>query len=164
MQPDRIPATRKPNGSTLADFGPALLILFILIFFPLLDLLGICLDYGLCMILNYNQVHEASLIPSKDATDEAGPIKKTIVDQWSKGMGSFVGLAKPITTTITYTTAPQEDASNNADKSVKVVTTVVCSPFLTIPIPFVHAPGFNEPFTFEIASERQMENPDYAPQ
>lgn len=148
----------------MADFGPALLILFILIFFPLLDLLGICLDYGLCMILNSNQVHEAALIQSKDALDPAGSIKKGIPDQWMKGMGSFCNLAKPITTDISYKTSPDTGPNATPDKVVTVVTTVACSPFLTIPIPFAEVPGFNSPFTFEISSQRQMENPDYAPQ
>lgn len=151
----------------MAEFGPALGILLICIFLPLVDLLGICLSYGLCVLLNSNQVHEASMLPTDDAESETGPVKKGIPDQWSNGMGKFVKMSGTPTTVISYRDngTPTTDSGSNkvVDKVVMVRTTITCNPFLPIPIPMVNVPGLNGPMTFMISSERPMENPDNAP-
>ena len=43
-----------------------------------------------------------------------------------------------------------------------VQTTVVCSPFLPIPIPGLTIPGLNSPVTIWIGTKRAMEDPDNA--
>jgi hypothetical protein len=148
------------GASSIAEFGPALLVLLICIFFPLIDMLSVALSYGLCMVLNYNQVHEASLLPWQDATNPTGSVEKGIPDVWLGGMGHFVKVAGPPITSVTYRHG-QKGTDGVIDKIVIVQTTVQCSPFLPIPIPWVTAPGLNAPFTFSVASERPMENPDY---
>lgn len=158
------PHRRRNKGNAISEFGPALFVLLIFIFFPVVDLLSIVVSYGACMVLNFNQVHEAALIPHTDAADAGGPIKKGIPDQWLNGMGRFVKMVGSPQTNITYRngeTAP--DKNNSTDKLVMVETKVVCSPFLPIPLPVVNVPGLNGPFTFDLTSERPMENPDYAP-
>ena len=153
------------GASGMAEFGPALGVLLIAIFFPLVDLLSVCISYGLCMVLNTNQVNEAALLPYLDARNSSGSVLKGIPDTWANGMGHFVKMQGPPTTVVTYRSGQNStDSLNNAvvDKVVRVTTTVICTPFLPIPLPVVSVPGLNGPMTFTISAERAMENPDYA--
>jgi hypothetical protein len=152
---------RSTKGNSMAEFGPALCVILICFFFPMLNMLSLGIAYGDCMVLNKNQVQEAALIDWKDARDPQGPICKGIVDQWQNGMGNLVKMPSAPVTTVSYRdgeTAPD----NTVDKIVNVQTTVTCSPFLTIPLPVVNVPGINGPMVFTINSEKLMENPDYA--
>jgi hypothetical protein len=150
---------RHPSGSAIAEFGPALGILLICFFFPLVDMLALGVSYGLCLVLNSNQVHEASLLPKSDATNASGVVMKGLVDQWLSGMGHFVNIVTPPQTTVTYRTG-ELGGDGVQDQIVMVETKVVCGPFLPIPLPVVHVPGLNGDMPFVLRSERQMEDPD----
>ncbi len=155
------------GASGLAEFGPALIVLLIAIFFPLVDLISVCVSYGLVVVLNNNQIHEASLLPYTDAGNPSGAVMKGIPDTWLGGMGHFVKKEGPILTQVGYRAGQKSsDSGNNAivDKVVRVTTTVKCSPFLPIPLPVANVPGLNGPMVFTVSSERQMENPDFAPE
>lgn len=147
------------GGASIAEFGPALGLVLICFFFPMINMLSLALDYGLCMVLNINQVHEASLIAMSDATDNAGPVCKAIPDQWLNGMGRFVKIVGYPQTTVTYRDG-ETGPDNVTDKIVSVQTTVVCTPFLPVPLPCANIPGLNGPVTFSINAERPVENPD----
>jgi len=150
---------RRAGGSAIAEFGPALGIILICFFFPTIDMLAVGMSYGFVMVLNNNQVHESSLVPASNAADPSGMVKKGIPDQWKAGMGHFVNMTGSPVTDITYRDGTTEgDGVKNATVTVK--TTVVCNPFLPIPLPFANVPGLNGPMTFAIQSERPMENPD----
>ncbi len=153
---------RNRRGSTLAEFAPAIFILLLVIFFPVLDLISICFDYGIVMLLNSNQTHEASLLASDKAQDVNGPIKKGIPDQWLKmGLGKFVKVLGFPSTNVSYRNG-QDNGDSTSEKTVIVSTTVVCDPFVFIPIPIAKIPGLNSPLTLNAASERPMEDPDNA--
>jgi hypothetical protein len=154
--------TRRAHGNSIVEFAPALSILLICFFFPLLDMLAVLVSYGLCMVLNYNQVHEASLLQKIDAENPAGVVRKGIPDQWLAGMGHLVKVQGYPQTEIFYRDG-QTGPDKVTDRIVMVRTTVVGSPFLTIPLPVLNVPGLNGPMTIQLSSERQMENPDYAP-
>jgi hypothetical protein len=111
------------------------------------------------MVLNYNQTHEASLIPASQATSPSGTVMQGIPNQWLNGMGHFVKMTGSPQTTITY--RPGTTGTDSVqDMIVTVTTAVICNPFLTIPLPFANVPGLNGPMNFSITSERPMENPD----
>ena len=158
---------RNKFGDSIAEFGPALFVILMFLFFPMLNMVSIGVSYGLGMVLNYNQVHEAALLPSADALSSSGPIKKNIPEQWQAGMGQFAKLSGSPITNIAYrdgTTGLGSGAgqSDTTDKIVKVQTTITCNPFLPIPLPIANIPGVNGPMTFTLASEALMENPDNA--
>jgi hypothetical protein len=153
---------RRNSGSSLSEFAPGLIVLVICIFFPLVDLLSLFVSYGLCMVLNYNQVHEASLIPYTDATNASGTVMQGIPQQWANGMGHFVKMTGNPVTVISYRNGETAQSDGVTDKLVSVTTTVVCNPWLPIPFPVVQVPGINAPMTFAVSAERPMENPDYA--
>ncbi|MBZ0185617.1 MAG: hypothetical protein K8F91_05135 [Candidatus Obscuribacterales bacterium] len=140
----------------MAEFPVVMGVLLLLFFFPLIDLISIGVSYGLCGVLNSNQAREASLIRFTEATDANGLIRKGLPDQWLNGMGKFVKIQGYPDTQVGYRDGEA------GDKIVQVATTVTCNPFLPIPFPIVNIPGLNGPMTFTIASERPMENPDYA--
>jgi hypothetical protein len=152
---------RKRTGSSITEFGPAIGLLLLFFFLPLVDMLSMCVAYGCCMLLNNMQVHEASLIPWADAENADGPVRKNIPIQWkTSGFGQYVKVVGDVQSVVDYRHG--ESVSDGVtDKIVSVKTTVTCSPFLPIPLPIVNAPGLNGPMTFTIFSERPMENPDY---
>ena len=149
------------GASGMSEFGPALGVLLIFFFLPLVDMLSLGVSYGLCMVLNGSQVHESSLLPAADATAAGGTVQKAIPDQWLDGMGKFVKVVGYPQTKVTYRNG-EKGTDQVQDKIVTVETTVNCLPFLPIPLPVVDVPGLNGPMTFQITSERQMENPDNA--
>jgi hypothetical protein len=155
------------GASGMSEFGPALMVLLIAIFFPLIDLLSVCVSYGLIVVLNNNQAHEASLLPYTDAGNPSGTVMKGIPDTWLNGMGHFVKKEGAILTQVGYRAGQKSSESGNnaiTDRVVRVTTTVKCTPFLPIPLPVANVPGLNGPMVFTVSSERQMENPDFAPQ
>jgi hypothetical protein len=153
---------RNQLGSSIAEFAPALFVLLLLIFFPILDILGICFNYGVVALLNYNQVREAALLPYDKANDPSGAVKKEIPDAWLRtGLGTFVKVKGNPTTTISYRDG-QSNGDSTTDKIVIVNTTVVCDPLILLPIPVAKVPGLNAPMTLSPTSERPMENPDNA--
>lgn len=152
---------RKLRGNSLAEFGPALMVLLIALFFPMVDLLGVGTSYATCMVLNFNQAHEAALIKYTDALNPSGPIIKGIPDQWLNGMGRLVKISGSPKTAISY--SPGADSKQvGQDQTVLVQTTVTCNPFLPIPLPVFNVPGLNGPMTFTVSSTCNMENPDDA--
>ena len=152
---------RPAHGSSITEFGPALGILLICFFFPLLNLLVLGVSYCLIMVLNYNQVHEASLVHMSDAISVNGPVCKAITDKWLAGMGNFVKSEGYPQTVVSYRDG--QTTGNVTDRIAVVRTSVVCQPLLNIPLPVVNVPGLNAPMTFSLSSESTMENPDNAP-
>lgn len=155
-------ANRKNRGVSIAEFGPALIVLLIFFFFPLVDLLAVGLSFGICTVLNTNQLHEASLDKYQDAADPNGTVMRTIPTVWAKGLGRFVRVSGTPRTVIGYRDG-DKNSDDQVDKVVRVETTVVCHPFVPLPIPVANIPGLNGPYTVTITAEKTMENPDYAP-
>ncbi len=164
MQPGKYSARRRrtKRGAGIAEFGPAVFILIICIFFPLCDLVSIGVSYCLLMVLNYNQIQQASLVESSEAQDPSGAVKKGIPDVWRSGMGHFVNMSGNPQTDVSYRAGQGTGGSSEQDKIVRVRTVITCNPFLPIPF-FFGIPGINAPFPLIAFQEKQMENPDNAP-
>ncbi len=143
---------RDQNGSAMTELGPALLILLVAIFFPLLNLSTIGLTYFCCGTLTDLQANKAALLPASLATSDTGPVKKSVVDAWkATGLGAFANLAQPPITTVSYTmigTTPYAEVS----------TQFAANPLMTVPfIPGV--PGISAPVQFTFTSKRVVEDP-----
>jgi hypothetical protein len=146
----------------MAEMGPALWILLMCFFFPMLVLLGMCLSYGSVFVLNNLQTHEASLLNYEDAEDPAGAVRTTIPNEWQNaGLGKFVNLVGPPNTEISYKLG-QIDQNKVQDHMVTVTTTCSIKPFVPVPI-IPNVPGLSAPVTFTISSDRLLENQDNAP-
>lgn len=149
---------RTKQGSAIAETGPALCILFLFLFFPLLDLISIPMSYCSCATLNDLQLREAVNLPRSQALDSSGLVKKKIPDAWrTAGIGQFVSLTEDPKTDISYKDG-QSDSNGVQDKYVIVTTTLVSRPFLTMPF-FFGVPGMTMPMTCSITTRRLLENP-----
>lgn len=147
--------SRNKRGSSIAEFGPALCLLLLCLFFPLLDMVVLGLQYCACAQLVSLQAQKAAQVQKKDATNPAGPVRGTIPDAWSQtGIGKFVRVVNRPETEILY---------NSADKReqyVTVNTKFEVPPFLLIPIcPGI--PGLGAPATFTISTQRMLEDPEH---
>jgi hypothetical protein len=150
------------GGAGMAEMGPALWIMLMCFFFPMLVLLGMCLSYGSCYVLNNLQTHEAALLNYEDAEDPGGAVCSTIPTDWSNnGMGKFVQLVNPPVTQVSYKLGSINSAKVQ-DHMVTVSTTCSIKPFVPVPI-IAGVPGLSAPVTFTITSDRLVENQDNAP-
>jgi|688.fasta_scaffold543253_1 hypothetical protein len=148
---------RTARGSALAEFGPTLGILLLMLFFPLVDILALGADYASCMVLNYCQLREAALCSKQDAQSASGPVINGLPVTWAKeGLGRFVNLADSVDTTVNYESTNTIMNSTLKDEYVQVTTKVTANPFLTIPL-FPGVPGLGAPVTFQLSTERLLE-------
>jgi hypothetical protein len=148
---------RKAHGSTAMETGPALMILFMFLFFPLINVFALGVSYASTFTLNDLQCREAATLPQKDAVNPDGLIKKAIVDQWlHSGLGAFVQCNGKPETKMTYF-AGQTDETKTQDQYVEITTKVSANPFIRCPF-FFAIPGMSAPMTFEVSNRRMVEN------
>lgn len=152
MKSTREFAGRNRKGSAMAELGPALFLLFIFFFFPMLDLVALTTSYCCLFTLNDIQTREASMMTRLQAQSPEGIVVKAIPEQWvNNGIGRFVGVNKAPKTEVSYR------SGGVADKHVFVATTATVTPLLTIPF-FPGVPGLGAPIDFTCSSQRLVEN------
>ena len=165
---------RPSTGSAIAEFGPALFVIFILLVFPLIDLIGLTATYADCLYLNALLLRQAStekvvvMDPSQtppvvSLNQNAADIQKLqtdltlVVTQWSNGFGKFASTgANPTFTTsvnLSEGTVPQS-VSSPPTEYIHVLLTCQCNPVVSVPLP-LSVPGLNAPITFSF-NERSM--------
>ena len=145
-------------GTSIAELGPVLFVLFVMILFPLIDLMAIGVTYSSGCVLNSLQVREAALLTASIVQDPTGPVKQRIPDNWvTSGLGRFASLESSPLTTISYRDGVA-DANGIMDRFVVVTTALKVRPFLAIPF-FPGVPGLGATVAFTITSERVVENP-----
>ncbi len=168
------------RGSAIAEMGPALILLFIVILFPMLDLIGLALKYADCYYLFNALVREAGVgttvvektsvsgTPTGEikcyditcSTDNVPPptgrgSMQLIISNWQKsGLGIF---ANVVPGSITQTASVNcTEGSPNA-RWVHVQMNVSCNPFLKLPLPG-QIPGLTAPATFQFNGASVVEN------
>lgn len=165
-------ADRKPKlrlrgraGSALSEFGPALFLLLVFGFLPVIDLIFLGLDYASAYYLLELQLREAQKLPRSFATKETGPVIQTIPSSWCNSLlGGLVTNGpsgqQAVVTVVDYLPVPWQPVGANQTINfwfVTVNTTVTFRPLLTIP--FLNGiPGLGAPFTFTVAGRRPVEN------
>lgn len=133
---------RTTTGSGLAEFGPALGLLLIGFFFPMINFCALFTGYATCMMLNGAQCREAALLTKQQAQDKEGTIRKGIPQYWTRsGLGQFAAIVGSPKTDVTY--------NGTTPEVVHVKTTCSVLPWLIIPLP-VDVPGMNAPTSFSI--------------
>jgi hypothetical protein len=136
------------------------MILFMFLFFPLVNVLAMGVTYGSCFTLNDLQCREAATLPKVQAEAAGGLIKKQIVEQWKhSGMGAFVQCQGEPNTKLVYF-AGSKDGNGSQDQYVEITTTVTARPFVSVPF-FFPVPGMSAPVTFNISNRRMVENPHF---
>lgn len=142
-------ASRNRRGSAIAETGPALFILLIMILFPLIDLMYMGVAYSIVYYLNHLEVRELAVrIPSE--TD----LVLTEVDSnyVTTGFGKFVGLTQA---RITHP-LPGKATRSGDPQLVTCTTQATVDPFLNLPF-IMSVSGINSPATFSVTSSRFQE-------
>ena len=156
-------AIMRGRGSTLVEFAPALFIMLVALFFPLLDLIALSTVYSVGASMNDAQLREAALLKRSQAQDATGPVMYTIPNAWkNSGLGRYAKIDSDINTSVSYADGPQ-DQYGNVEKFVCVATSFSVRPFLSVPIP-ISVPGLNADITFSFNSRRVLEYPPNASQ
>jgi len=141
--------SRRLKGSAITETGPALFILFLVILFPLIDLLYMGLAFGLVWYLNHLEVRELAV---RVPTETAQVLTDVDTLYTSTGFGRFIGLttsriSHPLSGGATYGGTPL---------SVTCTTVATVNPFLNIPF-VIPVSGLNQPATFRVTSTRLQE-------
>lgn len=152
---------RRRAGSALSEFGPALFLLLVFGFLPVIDLIFLGLDYASAYYLVELQLREAQKLPRSMATKETGPVMETIPSSWRNSLlGGLVTNDQGVVTVVDYQPVPWQPVGANQTVNfwfVTVSTTLTFRPLLTIP--FLNGiPGLGAPFTFTVGGRRPVEN------
>jgi hypothetical protein len=142
---------RKCSGQSVAEFGPALFVLFLLLFFPLLNLLGILTTYGCGWYFNFHETREMACRRHSDVRGLNGKsVHEEEFDRWkTTGFYAFMG----------GDNGPRIESQVDYDDAKTTLTntsTVTAQPFLKMPM-FAGVPGLGAPYTFTIATTRRQE-------
>ncbi len=162
---------RKSSGSAITETGPALFILLIFTFFPMLDILQLGAAYA---ISNTYHQYISREVAFRRPEQSALAIAKVNTEIANNPVFQFVGIKVPsgvsvdppvfVTTNGTPVAPPQNpndvsDPTNNVRRSiakVRIRTTVTCIPYFTVPF-FNNIPGLGAPVPFVSSSERPQD-------
>lgn len=142
---------RRKRGSAVAETGPALFVLILLIFFPLIDLMGMAANYCFALLLHNAELREVAL--RRPVTSEANAAI-TRVDNEFFGT-TFANFLKLTSSDVTHS-GPTWVTHPDNSMTVELQTNVVCEPFLRIPM-FGNVPGINAEFPFRFTTTRPQE-------
>ncbi|MBS2001570.1 MAG: hypothetical protein JST44_08695 [Cyanobacteria bacterium SZAS LIN-5] len=139
----------KKGGSGTVELAPALVVIFIVILIPMLDLLYLSLAYAAGWYCNHLVVREVACREPSNATAAAD----SATTAWAAtGLAKFIGAGKSaVVNSPTFT----NDANGNPI-SCTVSTVVTVQPFLPIPF-FMKIQGMNQPVNFAYSAERPQE-------
>lgn len=161
-------STHKCHGTSIAEFPVMLWVVFILVFFPLLDLCMLGLSYGSCWYLHYLLSRNAAIYaevawngPNGSSTPtiinmaaQNDPYLSSIETTWaSSGIGQFVHPQSTPTCTVKLITT----SGTQLPMYIQTITSVTVTPFLNIPFPAT-VPGLNSNMTFSFSNNRVAEN------
>lgn len=157
------------RGGTLAEFGPALFVLFMVFFFPFLNLLMLGLSYADCLYLDFllirqaalenvlfldNSTNPPSLKPDLTFSTDANGSMNKIINAWrTNGLGQFASTGS-VPRQVCYVDLSEGTAKL---KYVHLDLQVDVRPFLQIPFP-IKVPGLNNPVTFYFSGRAVIEN------
>lgn len=134
------------KGSAITEFAPALFLFLIVIFFPMLDMLGAAAAYCMGWYENFMACRELTVRKSNETTQVFTEVEANFN---STGFAKFIGLQN-LKNTATYTPV------TNGVGYVCCTTTLDAMPFISIPW-FGVAPGLNAPMNFTFTSTRPRE-------
>jgi hypothetical protein len=138
---------RRPIGNTIAEVGPVLFVFFLLVFFPLVNLIVLGLNYGCVKYFNFIETRELAIRQKELGISQQ--VHREVFASWREtGMFAFCG---------GNTSVWRSFPTYNADTTVTNTNVVVVPPFLTIPL-FARVPGLNAPVTFVVSDRVAKED------
>lgn len=133
---------RSSRGGAIAETGPALFMFLVIIFFPMLDLIGIGAQYACGWYHNHLMLQELPVRLKAQGPLVSGEVKGRFE---KTGLHRFAGITS-ITDTVTYV-----DAAAGIPAMVRCTTVIQGKPFIALP--FL---GFTET-RFQIGGEATRE-------
>jgi hypothetical protein len=153
-------ARRKSTGGQIAELAPALLILFIVILFPMLDIMYLGLGYCAGWYLN----HMTSRACSTVAPLEYPTACTNMNTAWSaSSFAGFTGasVVKNQATAVDFKSTAVDRETGEPMKFVEVNTQVLVNPFFSLAsVPFLNTlniDGLTRPITFNYVDKRPQE-------
>lgn len=146
----RIYRGRRKRGSAITEFGPALFLFVVIIFFPMLDLLGLAAAYCAGWYCNFMACRELAV---RKQSDEQQVYTEVNDNLFSSGIVPFIGVK---TQADMAHSAVYQPASNGMQPMVTCTSNIKATPFISIPW-FGSVPGLNAPMPFVIQSTRPRE-------
>ena len=159
---------RKPEGSAITEMGPALFILLILIFFPMMNLIQIGAAYALAN--TYHQYISREIAFKRPELSSAA-ISKVNTEVDANSLFQFVRIVGRTVDSVQFLdkngavvsglpaagdTSDAARATRNSIAQVRVQTTMTVSPYITIPF-FASIPGLGAPVPFRVSSDRPQD-------
>ncbi len=147
---------RRERGQAMSELPGALMILILMVFFPLVNLLAMGVQFGCCFTLNSVQLREAALVKKSQVNATVA----AVANNWKNmGLGKFVNLHQGPLTKVSYKDGQKDPVSNITDKIIVVETAMSIRPFLNQDMPMLpKVTGLNLPMQFRFVSERPLEN------
>ncbi|MBI2812118.1 MAG: hypothetical protein HYX67_14980 [Candidatus Melainabacteria bacterium] len=143
---------RRRRGQAISETGPALFVLLVMIFFPLLDVLAMGLQFCCSWYLNHEATHELAVSKFADWNTALDQIKQKFDNTGVPKFAHMVGGQH------TFTSIPA-DVATGLPAQVNNKTSVTCKPFLNIPL-FFPVAGVNQDITFSFTTVATWETYD----
>jgi hypothetical protein len=152
-------ARRKSTGGQIAELAPALLILFIVVLFPMVDIMYLGIGYCAGWYLNQMTARACSTVKTAEYPAAEANMKAA----WeSSGLALFTraGVVKNKATAINYGSTLDRETGNPM-QLIQVETEVAITPFLSLAgVPFMAAmniDGLTRPIVFRYLDKRPLE-------
>ena len=152
-------AKRKSTGGQIAELAPALLILFIVILFPMVDIMYLGIGYCAGWYLNQMTVRACSTV-KKAQYPVAEANMKTAWESSGLALFTRAGVVQNKASTVNYGTSIDRETGKPM-QMVQVDTQVAITPFLSLGgVPFMAAmniDGLTRPIIFRYVDKRPLE-------
>lgn len=149
---------RRCRGSAISETGPALFLLFIIIVFPMIDLLALAAGYVMSGIYHDHMTRELALsAPPGVAPDPAIQSQATAIQKINTEFqnSSFYNFLKMSPSDLSVSNIQYLPSPSNPN-IVQCTTRCLVRPFINIPW-WDQVPGLNAPFPFTQTSQRAQE-------
>jgi hypothetical protein len=174
---------RNRTGASLAEFGPALIIFFLVILFPLIDLVGLATGYVTCYLATRQAASAAGVSASFDRAQKSsisslrkiyragfGKFARIVPTGGVANSGSHIWIVRTDINSISSGSSeylgPDEPMSETPDLmryiyEYRVTTRQNVGPLVPIPIGLLaDIPGLSSPFPVSITCCAQAEHPE----
>ena len=149
----------KKGGSGTVELAPALIVIFIVILIPMLDMLYLALAYASGWYCNHLVVREVACrdpIVTPPPANTSGSAAGDATVAWANtGLAKFIGADSNAVVNTMFFTANKIDPTAGP-VSCTVTSVITVQPFLPIPF-FMQVDGLNKPVKFAYSAERPQE-------
>lgn len=146
------------GGGQIAELGPALWIILIMVFFPMLDLMYMGMAFGSGWFLNHMVTRAVCCTDPTNGGAVTGAVTAATGAWQGSYLAQFIGVVGTPTSTVVFQNDPVKGTPNGF---CLVTTQVTCKPFMDMRgVPVINSmniPGCTANATFVFADRRPQE-------